>query len=96
MLLKHCAMVILASGWLLRPVAERRSHARHVAPWLNHHQSIAAAHVSNGAAAALPTPGTILTVADTNRHGSAANPQPSIGNTTAPAIRHATSRAYDL
>jgi len=78
------------------PAIKLHSSARRAERRAGHGQSIASAHVSNGAAAAWPTPGTILSVADARRHGSAATAQPSIGNMTTLATRHATSRAWLL
>src|ERR1700733_6970434 len=93
-----CSMLDAITGPLLDcgPAIKPRSSARRAGRRVGHGQSIASAHVSNGAAAAWPTPGTILSVADTRRHGSAATAQPSIGNMTTLATRHATNRAWLL
>jgi hypothetical protein len=55
-------------------------------------QSIAEAHISNGVAAAWPTTGTIFSVAEVSRHGSAATAQPPSGSSAAPSVNHATTR----
>ncbi|PQV45354.1 hypothetical protein B0G83_11782 [Paraburkholderia sp. BL21I4N1] len=48
--------------------------------------------MSNGAAAAWPTTGTIFSVAEVSRHGSAATAQPPNGSSAAPSVNHATTR----
>ena len=53
-------------------------------------------HASNGVAAACPTTGTIFSVADAARHGSAARPQPLSGNSAAHTADHAVARATHL
>jgi hypothetical protein len=55
-------------------------------------QSMAEAHISNGVAAAWPTTGTIFSVAEVSRHGSAATAQPPSGSSTAASVNHATTR----
>jgi hypothetical protein len=61
---------------------------------------MAAEHASNGVAAAWPTTGKIFSVADVNRHGSAATAHPLSGNSDAPATdhiaRHAAARRARL
>jgi hypothetical protein len=55
-------------------------------------QSMADEHMSNGVAAACPTIGMIFSVADVNRHGSAATAQPPSGSSAAPSVNHAKAR----
>lgn len=55
-------------------------------------QSMADEHASNGVAAAWPITGTIFSVAEVSRHGSAATPQPPSGSSAAPSVDHAATR----